>query len=82
MSFSGMGRSIDPMWDKKAGGRPNERPPSLIVSMSLQPVIPWRVALQQSPPPLGRLAPSCGIHPPFVEQISANGNCHLFLLTH
>ena len=26
--------------------------PRLIVSMSFQPAIPWRVALQQSPPPL------------------------------
>jgi hypothetical protein len=30
--------------------------PGLIVLMSLRPVIPWRVALQQSPPPLHRLA--------------------------
>ena len=27
---------------------------ALIVSMSFQPVIPWRVAPQQSPPPLPR----------------------------
>lgn len=30
-------------------------PTPAIVSMSLRPAIPWRVALQQSPPPLRRL---------------------------
>jgi len=29
--------------------------PTLIVLMSLLPVIPWRVALQHCPPPLHRL---------------------------
>ena len=33
-------------------GRDPKVTPSLIVSMSLRLVIPWRVALQQSPPPL------------------------------
>ncbi len=37
-----------------------QRPPrALIVSMSLRPGIPWRVALQQSPPPLPRLRAVC-----------------------
>ena len=35
---------------KRGAGR--SRLPGLIVSMSLRPAIPWRVALQQSPPPL------------------------------
>ena len=34
-------------------------PRTLIVSMSLRPGIPWRVALQQSPLPLPRLGLSC-----------------------
>ena len=36
--------------------------PSLIVLMSLRPDIPWRVALQQSPPPLHR--PESMLYPP------------------
>ena len=36
--------------------------PTLIVLMSLQPAIPWRVALPQSPPPLHR--PVSIFHPP------------------
>jgi len=51
-----MGKSIDPMRRLRnlcRGGRTrlHDRP-SLIVSMSFQLAIPWRVALQQSPPPL------------------------------
>src|SRR2546428_9728945 len=47
-----MGRTIDPMvhlQKRGAARRPLLRPS---VSMSLQLVIPWRVALQQSSPPL------------------------------
>lgn len=48
-----MSRSIDPMGEQIRGG---EKPPApAIVSMSLRPVIPWRVALQQSSPLLHRL---------------------------
>lgn len=49
-----MGRSIDPMEVQNR----DQRSPAIpaIVSMSLRPAIPWRVALQQSPPPLGRLS--------------------------
>jgi len=36
----------------KINGKPAETTPRTIVSMSLRLVIPWRVALQQSPPPL------------------------------
>ena len=36
---------------KANGNRPKPAPPT-IVSMSLRLAIPWRVALQQSPPPL------------------------------
>src|SRR6266436_9888563 len=53
-----MGRTIDPMVRRRCGAqiqsqgaarRPLPRPS---VSMSLRLVIPWRVALQQSSPPL------------------------------
>src|ERR1700723_865322 len=47
-----MGKSIDGI------GRRREPPPLLILSMSLQPVIPWRGALQQSPTPLHRPRPA------------------------
>ena len=55
-----MGRSINPMWwlvSSKGRERRVLPPPAPIVSMSLQPVIPWRVALQHGPPPLHRLFP-------------------------
>jgi hypothetical protein len=40
-----------------SGSRAHSRRSS--ASMSLQPVIPWRVALQQGPPPLHRPASEC-----------------------
>jgi len=54
-----MGKSINPMLKEKAGS--GSRAPSRrsSVSMSLQPAIPWRVALQQCPPPLRRPASEC-----------------------
>lgn len=52
-----MGKSINPMWcsfnvpgEAIAGSAPGP-----IVWMSLQPAIPWRVALLHCPPPLHRL---------------------------
>jgi hypothetical protein len=48
-----MGKSIDPMGEQIRGGGPPPAP--AIVSMSLRPAIPWRVALQQSSPLLHRL---------------------------
>ena len=39
-------------------GVTNSATPVLIIPMSLQSAIPQRVALQQSPPPLHRLAPN------------------------
>src|ERR1700675_3756549 len=47
-----MGRSISPMWEEAVAGSDPRAAPRLIVPMSLQLVIPRRVALQQSPPPL------------------------------
>jgi len=47
-----MGKSIDPMLKEKAGSGCRAHSRRSSASMSLQPVIPRRVALQQSPPPL------------------------------
>jgi hypothetical protein len=53
MSFSGISRSIDPIYQNKTPGETDAGfAPGLIVSMSLRPAIPWRVGLHQSPPPL------------------------------
>lgn len=55
-----MGKSIV-RWDLRSwleAKRSSATPPPPIVSMSLPPAIPWPVALQQSPPPLHRLAAS------------------------
>jgi hypothetical protein len=54
-----MGKSIDPMLKEKAGSGSRARPLRSSVSMSLQPAIPWRVALQQGPPPLHRPVSEC-----------------------
>src|SRR3954451_21945452 len=52
-----MGKSINPMCCsfRTQGEAISGSAPGLIVLMSLQPAIPWRVALQQSSPPLYRL---------------------------
>src|ERR1700732_4900999 len=47
-----MGRSISPMEGEPVAGSDPSAAPRLIVPMSLQLVIPRRVALQQSSPPL------------------------------
>src|SRR6476660_1185472 len=58
-----MGKSINPMGTPKIrGGAVSGSVPSLIVLMSLQPAIPWRVALLHCPPPLHRL--DSIYHPP------------------
>jgi hypothetical protein len=49
-----MSRSINPICLGWRGEAEEGFAPSLIVLMSLRPDIPWRVALQQSPPPLHR----------------------------
>jgi hypothetical protein len=59
MSFQGMGKSINPMCDflkpKPQGETMTGSALRPIVLMSLQPAIPWRVALLHCPPPLHRL---------------------------
>jgi hypothetical protein len=47
-----MGKSIDGRWQKHWRRSRFSSAPNAIASMSLQLAIPWRVALQQSPPPL------------------------------
>jgi hypothetical protein len=52
-----MGKSINPisLLFKAQGDAIAGSAPGLIVLMSLQPAIPWRVALLHCPPPLHRL---------------------------
>lgn len=68
-----MGKSIYPMLNAKAGSRlgPHSRRSS--VRMSLQPAIPWWVALPQSPPPLHRPESGCDRVILPVEKSAANG---------
>src|SRR6476661_8020184 len=71
-----MRRSIDPMCfqlEDGAGADP-DRSCDLIVPMSLQLAIPWRVALQQSSPPLRQSRLIMPQEPSFAKQKSANGN--------
>jgi hypothetical protein len=69
-----MGKSIDPMWKEKAGSRSRAHSRRSSASMSLQPAIPWRVALQQWPPPLHRPASECDKLTLPVNQHWDNGN--------
>jgi len=57
-----MGKSINPMCGSlQTGGAAVLSPASTpIVLMSLQSAIPWRIALQQGPPPLCQPGPSVG----------------------
>src|SRR5271168_4576511 len=73
MSFQGMGKSIHPMCAKSRErlGLPHSRRSS--VRMSLQPAIPWQVALPQSPPPLHRPGSDCATVVLPVENFAANG---------
>src|SRR5271165_1928738 len=45
-----------------------------LIRMSFRQSIPWRVALQQSPPPLPLPRSSSTENHPFANGISANGN--------
>jgi hypothetical protein len=71
MSFFSHGETIDPMvhWQKQSAAR-RPLPFRLSVSMSLQLGIPWRVALQQSSPPLHQppeiLNQSAGLRTKFI----------------
>jgi len=54
-----MGKSFDPMLKENAGSGNRAHSRHSSASMSLQPVIPQRVALQQCSPPLHRPASGC-----------------------
>ena len=69
MSFQGMSRSIDPMGQRTRRDTAWKPHPAPIVSISLQPGIPWRVALPQSPPPLPR---------PWTSMQQSAGKANLF----
>src|ERR1700682_4080481 len=69
------------MWLALVGSRANPAPRP-IVSMSLQPAIPRRVALQQSPPPLHRLLTMIGESSRIDQKDSVNGNCVFFSVSH
>src|ERR1700687_6458067 len=56
--------------------------PRPIVSMSLRPAIPRRVALQQSPPPLHRLLTMLRETGKLDKENSANGNCVFSSVSH
>src|SRR6266481_6405590 len=56
--------------------------PRPIVSMSLRPAIPRRVALQQSPPPLHRLLTMIRESSRIDQKDSANGNCVFSSVSH
>src|SRR5271165_6452894 len=53
-----------------------------LIRMSFQQSIPWRVALQQSPPPLPLPRSSSTRNHPFANGIPANGNRPLRAVSH
>ena len=77
-----MSKSIDPMEGRTRRDTALEPHPAPIVSMSLRPGIPWRVALPQSPPPLPRLRTSMHYGAGKANFFSANGNLSLILWPH
>src|SRR5450432_3566381 len=78
-----MGKSIDGIKDpaRNMGSRIASTPRP-ILSMSLQPAIPWRVALQQSPPPLHRLSTMLKEKQHLEKTITLNSNCVFRRLSH
>ena len=78
-----MGKSIDGMAKRvRSMGSQIALAPRPIPSMSLQPAIPWRVALQQSPTPLHRLSTMLKEKQHLEKTITLNGNCVLRRLSH
>ena len=82
MSFQGMSKSIDPMGGRTRRDTALEPHPAPIVSMSLRPGIPWRVALPQSPPPLPRLRTSMQQSAGKANPFPANRNLSLIYWSH
>ena len=72
MSFSRHGEIYRPMRSSvPVPGRPSSDRPGLIGAMSFRLVIPWWVALPQSPPPLHQLARSLRQNPFAVQSKSS-----------
>src|SRR5580704_13967401 len=70
-----MGRSISPMRDRTVAGSDPRIAPRLIVPMSLQLVIPRRVALQQGSPPLHQPGAILREKRKFEKENPWNGKC-------
>src|ERR1700680_1290466 len=70
-----MGRSISPMEEEPVAGSDPSAAPRLIVPMSLQLVIPRRVALQQSSPALHQPSVSLKEKRKFEKEKPLNGKC-------
>src|SRR5260370_31481723 len=70
-----MGRSISPMREETIAGSDPRIAPRLIVPMSLQLVIPRRVALQQSSPPLHQPSVILKEKRKFEKENPLNGMC-------
>src|SRR5260370_14381247 len=70
-----MGRSISPMEEEPVAGSDLSAAPRLIVPMSLQLVIPRRVALQQSSPPLHQPSVILKENRKFEKEKPVNGEC-------
>src|ERR1019366_7743351 len=77
-----MGKSIHPMCAEKPGAVLVLHYRRSSVRMSLQPAIPWRVALQQSPTPLHRLSIILKEKQSLEKTITLNGNCVFGKLSH
>src|SRR5580698_6981786 len=70
-----MRRSISPMQEETIAGSDPRIAPRLIVPMSLQLVIPRRVALQQSSPPLHQPSVILREKRQFEKEKPLNGKC-------
>src|SRR5580700_2669733 len=70
-----MRRSISPMQEETIAGSDPRIAPRLIVPMSLQLVIPRRVALQQSSPPLHQPSIILKEKKKFEKEKPVNGKC-------
>src|SRR5450755_1631753 len=70
-----MGRSISPMEKEPVAGSDPRAAPRLIVPMSLQLVIPRRVALQQSSPPLHQPSVILKENNAIEKENPPNGTC-------
>src|ERR1700734_4091522 len=76
-----MGRSISPMEEEPVAGSDPRAAPRLIVPMSLQLIIPQRVALQQSSPPLHQPRVILKEKRNFEKEKSSNCMCANFKLS-